>query len=60
MQYHMIEAGEHRLITETEAKKIIGDDDFEMMNDFGLSWIQDDIEIFFSEQHYQDVLKNQE
>jgi len=56
----MIEAGEHRLITEAEARVIIGDDDFEMMNDFGLSWIQDDIEIFFSEQHYQDVLKNQE
>ena len=49
MEYKMIKAGEETTITEAEAIKIIGRrEDFEIAKE-GLSFVQDDIEIFFNE-----------
>jgi hypothetical protein len=49
MGYRMIEAGEEIFITEEEAIKIIGSkEDFEISKE-GVSFVRDDIEIFFIE-----------
>jgi hypothetical protein len=54
MKYHMIEADKHSTITEKKAIEIIGKENFEIaMKDGSLSWIQDDVEIFFSADLYE-------
>jgi hypothetical protein len=55
--YKMIKAGEESTITEAEAIEIIGAENFEVAKE-GLSWQQDDVEIFFSEQLYRQVCRD--
>lgn len=47
MEYKMIKAGEESTITEADAVEIIGAENFDIAKE-GLSWQQDDVEIFFN------------